>query len=181
MSDGWTDGRNCQVIYLVTLRQACFASPPQLIQCCTTQVENTAEKTNKKKRKSQVAASLTACRSDEALHSASPELHLTLYEFESASDCEWATSNIAPHLCSAYNQTNTGFEKFRQIAFNRLLLGTFFGLNPMSSDSASMMMDTSQSRAHQALEPLHAAFRNRAPLQQKDENNSKCIFLVYYK
>ena len=34
----------------------------------------------------------------EALHSASPELDLTLYEFESASDCEWAMSNIAPHL-----------------------------------------------------------------------------------
>ena len=33
----------------------------------------------------------------EALHSASPELHLTLYEFESASDCEWAMLNIAPH------------------------------------------------------------------------------------
>ena len=35
---------------------------------------------------------------NEALHSASPELHLTLYEFESASDCEWAMSNIAPHI-----------------------------------------------------------------------------------
>ena len=34
----------------------------------------------------------------EALHSASPELHLTLYEFESASDFEWAMSNIAPHM-----------------------------------------------------------------------------------
>ena len=39
------------------------------------------------------------CTVCEALHSASPELHLMLFEFESASDCEWAMSNIAPHVC----------------------------------------------------------------------------------
>ena len=38
----------------------------------------------------------------EALHSASPELHLTLYEFESASDVIQAMLNVVPHLFIFY-------------------------------------------------------------------------------
>ena len=34
----------------------------------------------------------------EALHSAGPELHLTLYEFESASDVIPAMLNVVPHI-----------------------------------------------------------------------------------
>ena len=40
--------------------------------------------------------------SHEALHSASPELHLTLYEFESASDVIPAMLNVVPHVSHCF-------------------------------------------------------------------------------